>query len=277
MDYGVLMSVYKNDKVDSLKIAICSIISQTIKPNQFVIIVDGKVSIELENLLRLFEKENEFIEVFFLEKNVGLGNALNEGLKISRNNLIMRMDADDYSVPQRAEKQLEEFKKDNELDVVGSAIYEFHDDINVIESYKPVKESNEEIIKELKLKNSMNHPSVMFKKESLDEVDNYIELKFNEDYFLWVRLAIKNKKFLNIKEPLVYMRVTEDSYIRRRGYDYYLNQKELFNYMKKNSFISKKYYYFNLCNRFITKVILPTKWMKFFYLNFLRKRSTELR
>ena len=94
--YSVLMSVYINDNCKYLKQSIESMLSQTIKPDQFVIVEDGRLKEDCENLIKEYEKlYPDMVNVIRLKENGGLANALNVGMKSCRNDLIARMDADD--------------------------------------------------------------------------------------------------------------------------------------------------------------------------------------
>ena len=129
MKYSVLMSVYINDKAEYLKPCIESMLNQTAKPDQFVIVEDGKLASDCGKIIEDYKNGNpELFEVVKLEKNEGLANALNEGMKRCRNELVARMDADDVSLPTRCEKELKMFEKYPELAVCGCNIDEFSGD-----------------------------------------------------------------------------------------------------------------------------------------------------
>ncbi len=107
MNYSVLMSVYKNDNPVWLHEAILSILNNTIKPNDFVIVKDGPVTKEIDEVISSFQAKNpDVFNIVALEKNMGLGPALNKGILACKNNLIARIDADDISDEKRIEKQL---------------------------------------------------------------------------------------------------------------------------------------------------------------------------
>lgn len=123
------MSVYINDKAEYLKPCIESMLNQTAKPDQFVIVEDGKLASDCGKIIEDYKNGNpELFEVVKLEKNEGLANALNEGMKRCRNELVARMDADDVSLPTRCEKELKMFEKYPELAVCGCNIDEFSGD-----------------------------------------------------------------------------------------------------------------------------------------------------
>ena len=103
--YSVLMSVYNKDEPEYLKLAIDSMLNQTVKCDQFVIVEDGPLPNELKKTIDSYKnKEPKLFTVVPLKVNVGLGRALDEGLKYSKYDLVARMDADDISKPERCEK-----------------------------------------------------------------------------------------------------------------------------------------------------------------------------
>jgi len=240
--FSVLMSLYKNDKHEYLITAIDSILNQTLKPNQFVIMVDGPVSDDIKELLINYSKSNPIIELHFRKENLGLGLTLKEGLNYCKYEYVARMDADDYSLPYRFEKQINYLKQHNDISIIGSAIKEFSSDINNTESLRVVPETNSQILKFAKKRNPFNHPSVIFKKEAVLSVGSYKNVRNLQDYFLWVDLLLAGYKGYNIQEPLVLMRADNNLFKRRSGKKYINIQNDLLKYMKEKKFITNRQY-----------------------------------
>ena len=115
--YSVLMSLYVKEKPEYLRLAIDSMLNQTVIPDEIVIVEDGPLNDSLYSVL--YEYEGKITRVRS-EKNIGLGLALNVGLKACRNELVARMDTDDISKPDRCEKQLKRFEEKTELAIVGA-------------------------------------------------------------------------------------------------------------------------------------------------------------
>ena len=131
--YSVLMSVYYKEKPEWLDYSIKSIINQTVLCDEFVIVEDGPLTEELQSIIDKYK--NDYPKIFNivkLEKNRGLGLALQEGIKTCKNEYIARMDSDDYSIPERCEKILKVFMNNSDYDCVGSFEAEFEDNINNI-------------------------------------------------------------------------------------------------------------------------------------------------
>ena len=109
-EYSVLMSVYHKEKPEYLRQAIESIQAQTLPTDDFVLVCDGPLNDALDEVI--IKKQQEMgttLNVVRLAKNGGLGNALNEGIKHCKNELVARMDSDDIAYTNRCEKQIAVF------------------------------------------------------------------------------------------------------------------------------------------------------------------------
>lgn len=270
MNYSVLMSVYAKEKPEYLRISIESMLHQTCPPDEFIIVKDGPLTDELDKVIDDFAINNSIFKVVELEKNQGLGLALAYGLQLSKNELIARMDSDDFSVPNRCEKQISLFERDSELEIVGSYEAEFIGTIDNVVSIHKVPEKNEEIAKAMRRRCSVLHPTVMFKKSAVLKCGNYHDVKLYEDYDLFVRMILENKsKSYNIQDCLYYIRTSEDFYKRRGGLKY---AKTVLKF--KWGMFRKKY--MSLIDFVISGLgqafvcVMPNFFRKWFYKTFLR-------
>lgn len=221
MNYSILMSVYYKENPQYLKEAIESMLNQTVKSDDFVIVCDGPLTEELYQVIDYYEsKPMNCIHRLQLDKNYGLGIALNKGLEMCKNELVARMDSDDIAIKCRCEMQLQELINNN-FAVIGSNVEEFIYNIENIIGKRNVPCSYEEIIKFSKKRNPFNHPSVMFNKKIIQKVGSYLEdYHLFEDYYLWIRVLKNGYSCKNIQDTLVYMRTSYDMYTRRGGYIY---------------------------------------------------------
>ena len=273
MKYSVLMSVYKNDSPEFLKIALESIYDfQTRKPDEVVVIFDGPIPEELHTVLNNFQKGKENIVKYYpQEVNRGLGAALRIGSEKCAGDYIFRMDSDDISVSDRLEKQIAYIEAHPELDVVGGDIEEFNETPNEENLRKRVCfAEHDDIVKMGKRRNPMNHVTVCIKREALIKAGGYLPLRYVEDYYLWVRMINAGLKLGNINETLVYVRVG-NGFATRRGYKEQINSwKTLQDYMLENNMITSKDAKKNM---FYIKVFVNTPgWVKkILYSVFLRK------
>ena len=129
--YSVLISIYKNENPEYLNQSLRSVLNQTKPPNEIVIVKDGPLTEDLERVLVSFSRENQnLFKIISYEHNRGLWYALSVGVPTCKNELIMRMDVDDWMVSDRAEKQLNVFRDHPEYDCVGTLVTEFEGNIN---------------------------------------------------------------------------------------------------------------------------------------------------
>lgn len=212
------MSVYYKEKAEYLIDAIESMLNQTVPPEQFVIVEDGPLTSELSNVINKYKKEKESLfTIIRLIENSGLGIALDEGIKVCRNELIARMDSDDISIANRCEKQLELFQKDSELDIVSGNINEFLDDIGNVVSSRCVPEKQSEIKKQMRTRSAFNHPAVMYKKSAVVRCGGYGVLKRKQDHDLFSRMMNMGCKAYNIQDIVLLFRANRNNIKRRKS------------------------------------------------------------
>lgn len=270
--FSVLMSVYKNDKSEYVKIAIDSILNQTLRPNQYVIMVDGPISEDLKKILLDYEKKDNIVELHFREKNLGLGLTLNEGLNYCNYEYVARMDADDEALPNRFEEQIKYLEDNPEVDVIGANMYEYDEEMKNIISQKKVPETDKELKEYVKFRNPINHPTVVFKRNKVLEVGSYENFPLFEDYYLWAKLVSSNCTFYNIQKPLYNFRGGSSMYERRGGKKYLTCIKRFEQGLLNLGIINKKEYKKNILKRYIG-AIMPNKLRCFVYKNTLREKN----
>lgn len=159
-----------------MKQAIESIQAQTFQTDDFVLVCDGPLNDGLDAIIAEKQQEmGETLNVVRLAKNGGLGNALNEGIKHCKNELVARMDSDDISAADRCEKQVKLFKKNPELDITSGALLEFVTSPDQITGGRTIPCNNDEIIRYSRKRCPFNHPCVMFKKSAVESAGGYQE------------------------------------------------------------------------------------------------------
>lgn len=212
--YSVLMSLYKKEKPEYLELALDSMLNQTISPNEIILVEDGPLTDELYEVLNKYPMLHRIKN----ETNLGLGLALNVGLKECRNELVARMDTDDCSKPDRCEKQLARFLEKPYLAIVGSHIDEFVGDINNVISQRIVPTSSEDIYNFAKKRSAFNHPAVMYSKTAVLNNGGYSDLKRNQDVDLFGRMQFNGYKAENIDETLLWFRSSDELAKRRKSW-----------------------------------------------------------
>lgn len=271
----MLMSVYYKDRPEWLEYSIESMLKQTIFPSEFVIVEDGKLTEELENVIIRYEKEYpELFKIIKLEKNSGLGVALSIGIEKCKYEYIARMDSDDYSSPDRIEKEFNIFKKYPDLGLVGTNVREFENDINNISCNVVLPEKHQEIYKYSKSRCPFRQPTLLYKKSEILKAGNYREFYLFEDYDLYVRLLKNGCKCYNIQEPLVYVRVGKDFYKRRGGIKYVKTILKFKNEQLKSGYFSLVDYLKSTIPHVIV-CLMPNSLREYVYKNFLRENNKK--
>lgn len=220
MKYSVLMSVYDKEKPAYLRQSIESMLAQTVKPEQFIIVEDGPVSKELKQVISGFtDRDPALFTIIQKEHNEGLASALNTGIAAARNELVARMDSDDISLPERCEKELDAFEKDPSLDICGCQLGEFiHDDPDNVVLYRLVPTDDAAIKKFMHRRQPFNHPSVIYKKSAVLKYGGYEKLKRKEDFDLFSKMLTGGCRARNVDEVLYLYRNDEKNYKRRKSW-----------------------------------------------------------
>ncbi|MBQ8291237.1 MAG: glycosyltransferase [Clostridia bacterium] len=257
MRLSVLMSVYKNETVENFSRAMDSVLTQSVQPDQIVLVRDGEVPEALQTCIDSYVTNYALFKYIPLEVNGGLGNALRIGLDACDGEIVARMDTDDICADGRFEKQLKFLNDNPEIDVVGGQIEEFIGEESNIVAKRFVPQTDEKIKQFLKTRCPFNHPAVAFRKASVLAVGSYEPFFLLEDYYLWCKMAMGGCKFANLSDTLVYMRMTEDSYRRRGGMKYFRSFKKLEKFKKQKKMIGFWKYHKNLFVRF-AQGIMPS-------------------
>lgn len=269
--FSVCMSVYKNDNPHDFEDALLSIYNQTCPPDEIVLVIDGPIPDALCKTIEALKAQTGIMRVIPLEKNMGHAIARQTGLEAAKNNLCAVMDADDLSVPNRFEKQLRAFEEHPEVSVVGGLINEFINSTDNVVGTRIVPQKDTEIKEYLKSRCPMNLVTVMLKKNDVMKVGGYQDWYCEEDYYLWIRLALGEYKFYNIQENLVNVRVGEEMYKRRGGKNYFQSEARLQKFMLDNELISWPKYLYNVAIRWAVQVAMPNSVRGWVFQNFARK------
>ena len=268
--FSVAMCVYGGDNAEWFQTAVNSILDQTVPPDEVVLVVDGPVPEELDCVICKYEQMPQF-KMIRLAENQGHGNARCCSLENCTYDLVALMDADDISVADRFEKQLEQFAQDEALSIVGGNITEFCDEVEHVIGERIVPERHDEIVEYMKTRCPMNQVTVMFKKTDVTAVGGYIDWFCEEDYYLWIRMYLAGMQFANIPEALCYVRIGEEMYRRRGGWRYFKSEAKLQKYMLDQHVIGAGTYLMNIAKRLVVQVLLPDQLRGWVFQKFARK------
>ncbi len=267
--FSVSICVYYKDNPEWFELAVQSILNQTIKPNEVVLVVDGPSPENLSKIIKKYEKNNIF-KIIWLPNNLGHGNARRVGLENTSNELVALMDADDICLPNRFEQQLKYFEDNPELDIVGGDIAEFIDLESNIVGKRVVPQKDKEIKDYMKKRCPFNQMTVMFKKSSVMKAGGYLDWFCDEDYYLWIRMFLNKAIFANTGTVLVNVRVGKDMYARRGGIKYFLSEAKLQKFMYRKGLINFPRAFINIFQRLILQVLMPN-WIRALVFKYLAR------
>ena len=269
--YSVLMSVYAKEKTEYLRISLDSMLAQTVRPSEIVLVEDGPLTKELEDTIEQYKNDYpDILNVVVSEKNIGLGAALHLGTDHCSNELIARMDSDDISLATRCEKQLAEFAKNPELDIVGTMCSDFVENPENVISTRIVPTEQKAIYEFAKRRSPFNHISVMFKKSAVQKCGGYSDLRRNQDADLFGKMMFAGCKAYNINEVLVLARMTETRKVRRKQWSNVKGNIDIVHNFWKMGYASfKDYAVVSIAQ--IMLFLCPVRMQQFVYKKFLRK------
>lgn len=273
MNFSVLLSLYCKENPYTLDQCFQSLWQdQIVKPSEIILVLDGAIGDKLQSVVKAWQdKIGAIIKVVALPENVGLGKALNEGLKHCTNEWVFRMDTDDICTPDRFHKQIEFINNNPNIVLFGGQILEFNKDISDASILKPVPIEHNDIKSYAQKRCPFNHMTVAYKKSIIMELGGYQHHLFMEDYNLWLRVIGTGYQVANLSDVILYARVGNGMHARRKGLQYIKSEKQLLD-LKKNLKIQSPIYanlFFLIRASFR---LLPSNFLGILYNTFLRKK-----
>ncbi|MFD1720866.1 glycosyltransferase [Amnibacterium endophyticum] len=215
--FSLLLPVYAKDDPGQLTRAFRSAVDeQVLRPDEVVVVRDGPVPGGLQVVLDdLVATSPVPARVLALPVNVGLAEALTEGLAACAHDVVARMDADDVALPERFVRQLALIGEG--YDLVGAGLLEFVDDeaVTIGRRTPPVGEAH--IQRYARFHDPFNHPTVVYRRDAVRRAGGYVAVGLMEDYWLFARMLHAGVRAENLAEPLVKYRVGAGAYKRRGG------------------------------------------------------------
>lgn len=270
-DFSVLITIYNKENPVYFKEALDSIIKQTLMPSEVVVVKDGPLTKELDEVLEHFTQAhpNLFTTLVF-DKQIGRGEALRRGVEHAKFGIIAIMDSDDISCRDRFKKQADFLENNSEIDIVGSFAFEFIDKESNIWGRRNLPTRHEDIVCFAKKRMPVNHVTIMFKRGAILGAGNYKNLFGFEDYYLMVRAIKSGCKVANIPEYLAKIRISDDMFKRRGGFKYLFNEIKAQEKFLGIGFLSYWEFFSNIFMKSVIRLI-PNFARKRFYKTFLRK------
>lgn len=264
------MSVYARDDITLFQRAVNSIYNNSLLPDAFILIIDGPVPIELQTAIRSFKKKYK-IQTIELPINIGLANALNQGLKRVQTNWVVRADADDYNLPERfGTIALAIDRHAGRVDIIGSAILEV-DNSGAPLTVRRLPENHSEILRFAAFRSPFNHMTVAYRTELALKCGGYPNIYHKEDYGLWAKMLGSGAIAQNLSDVLVFATAGKDMYRRRGGLRYAFSEIYIQKYLVRTGLKSPL---FAVISGLIRSAVflMPISIRSYIYKKFLRSR-----
>lgn len=219
MKLSVLMSIYYKEDPSYFNQAMESIWdSQTIKPNEIILVEDGKLTEELYSVIEHWKTRlPHVLTIISLEENIGTGGAKQIGLEYCKGDFIAIMDTDDISNSERFEKQISFLEKNKDIDIVGCWISEINEYGLITREEVKYPLLHSDLYDFFKRRDPIPHMTSMFRKRCFtDKNIKYLsDLKMAEDTLIWYQAFLNDCKLANLNYVGVNFRAT--SFYKRRG------------------------------------------------------------
>ena len=204
-DVTVLMTTF-NEKDSFISKAIKSILNQTYKNINFLIIIDNPNNSNAIKIIEEYAYIDNRIHYIINDRNIGLAQSLNKGIGLIDTKYICRMDADDIALPDRIEKQVNFLKKNPEIDLLGCNTLYIDQYDNIIGQANDIFEEHNYIKEAMKYINVFKHPTLIGKTDVFRKI-KYRNLNYAQDYDFTCRVIENNYNVHNIKEKLLKYRL----------------------------------------------------------------------
>lgn len=267
--FCVLMALYGGDNPYLFEKAVHSVFANTLLPNQCLIVVDGPISVALIELTEKLKEQYPAIEYIQLPKNLGLANALNEGLKHIRYPWVVRADSDDINLPNRFEVLAKVLQEHPSLQLFSSAILEIDERANPL-TVREVPCTESQIREFVKTRNPFNHMAVAYKLDAVLACGGYPNIFLKEDYGLWCHFLHKQFPVANIQDVLVHASAGMGMFRRRGGWRYAKSEWQMQNLLVESGLKGRARAVFDGLIRAIF-FLIPASVRGFLYVHLLRK------
>ena len=212
---SVLSSVY-NETLEEIRESIDSILSQSYKDFELIVVLDRPEFAEGLALLREYAAKDARVKVLVNEKNIGLALSMNYAAENARGEYYLRMDADDVCYPGRFQMQIDALRG-SEYDLVCGN-YDFIDESGKLLPQKPVVYGDAQLSALLAYRNIIHHPTVIMKAQAFWEAGAYRNYPCSQDYDLWLRMKCNGCKMHMMPEKLIKYRVRQASTTVQKRY-----------------------------------------------------------
>lgn len=202
---SVIMAVHNG--YPYLETAIQSILAQTIRDFEFIIIDDASND-NTPSILNFISKEDSRIRIITNSVQSGLTHSLNIALEHAQGRYIARMDADDIAHSSRFEYQIFFLNQHPDIFLIGTSAYHINEQSHRIGYYKAITDPDQ-LANALRTTNHIYHPTIMFR--NTPEIQYRDKFIYCQDYDFYLNLLSHNLKLANLAEPLLDYRILQRS------------------------------------------------------------------
>lgn len=222
---SIIMATYKENET-FLRQSIESILNQTETDFEFIIVLDNPQNVLHKKIINDYSNLDSRINFLINNENQGLTKSLNRALSLVSGEFIARMDADDISLEDRLEYELN-YLLENNCDLIGGITEMINEEGEVIYTINKIPSDPEKIMDLERISNCIAHPTWFARKELFDSLGGYREYPLCEDYDFTIRAILKGFKLSNINKAVLKYRITQNSISRSNLYKQYLYMKFL--------------------------------------------------
>ncbi len=233
---SVLMTTYR-EPLEILRASVESILSQTYRDLEFIVILDDPDNQPAKDLLFSLAETDPRLKIEINASNLKQRKSLNRALELATGEYIARMDADDISLPERLELQLD-FLIRNNLDLIGGLVQIMDEKGNDMYMVSRTPSSPEKVRRLSRLGDCLAHPTWLGKREVFVTLDGYRDLPCAADYDLQLRALMKGYRLSNLQAPVLRYRRTSSGISQRNLYRQYLTMCVLAEMYRSNTELS---------------------------------------
>lgn len=261
--FSVLYPVHDDVDINKITKSIKSIVDNSFKPNEVLILVDGYISDDKRLFFKKINKKFRYIKIVN-NKKIGLSKILNKGLTLAKNEIIFRADSDDFNYKDRFKKQMNYFTK-KKLDIMGCFLVEHYGSKKLIR-----KTPKYPRILLSMIINPINHMTVVYRKKSIINLNGYPNIEYKEDMALWIKSLINGLKIENMQTAQVRTDVDTTRYKKRKNFLSIISELKLFIFILK---LKPFFFIFALLSMIIRifYLLLPNRIFKFLQIIFFRR------
>lgn len=212
---SVLSSVY-NETLGEIRESVDSILSQSYRDFELIVVLDRPEYAEGLSLLREYAQKDSRVKVLVNEKNIGLAMSMNYAAENAKGEYLLRMDADDICMPNRFQLQYDAIRTGKYDLICGN--YDFIDENGNLLPQKPRLYTDKQLDALLPYRNIIHHPTVIMTAKAFSAAGGYRDYPCAQDYDLWLRMKCAGFKMHMMPEKLIKYRVRQASTTVQKRY-----------------------------------------------------------